>query len=84
MAWTYSDYLTLTGTARLTRLRLHVKEVADRISDWQSQAVGGELSGSRFQVQDYLQSLKSELVTLEASLGVAPAARTIFTRGVAV
>lgn len=33
-AWTYSDWITLSpgSEARLTRLRLHIQEVSDRIS----------------------------------------------------
>lgn len=27
--WTYSDWITLEGEARLTRLRLHIQEVSD-------------------------------------------------------
>lgn len=33
MAWTYSDYVNLDGSARLTRLRLHVQEVSDFITE---------------------------------------------------
>ncbi len=33
MAWTYSDYVTLDGSARLTRIRLHIQEVSDRITE---------------------------------------------------
>lgn len=33
-AWTYSDWITLSpgSSERLTRLRLHIQEVSDRIS----------------------------------------------------
>lgn len=27
--WTYSDWITLDGSERLTRLRLHIQEVSD-------------------------------------------------------
>lgn len=27
--WTYSDWITLSGADRLTRLRLHIQEVSD-------------------------------------------------------
>lgn len=33
MAWTYSDWITLTGSARLTRLRSHIKEVTDALEN---------------------------------------------------
>jgi len=36
MAWTYSDWITLTGSSRLARLKLHIQEVADRISERRS------------------------------------------------
>jgi len=33
MAWTYSDWVTLTSkSSRLTRLRLHIQEVVDELS----------------------------------------------------
>ena len=33
MAWTYSDYVTMSGRARLARLQLHIQEVSDKITE---------------------------------------------------
>lgn len=32
MAWTYSDWITLTGSSRLTRLRLYIQELSDALT----------------------------------------------------
>lgn len=71
----------MTGAARLTRLRLHIQEVSDRLADWQSQSAAG-MSGARFSLEKYLETLKAEMTDLEAALGESPSgtARTFLTR----
>ena len=57
MAWTYSDYTTLSGAARLARLQFHIKEVSDRLTENYS------IQGRSKQVdplQKYLDTLKTE------------------------
>ena len=58
MAWTYSDWTTMTGTAQVTELGLHIKEVSDRITEDYSTGVGQ--SKSTGTLERYLESLKSD------------------------
>jgi len=52
MAWTYSDYATYDyGAARLTRFRLHVQEVSDKIG---AEMSDGGASRSTNALQSYL------------------------------
>jgi hypothetical protein len=58
VAWTYSDYITYAdAAAKLTRLRLHIHEVTDKIGREQS---AGDMSTSSTALQKYLQDLKNE------------------------
>lgn len=81
-AWTYSNWITLAAgsTARLERLRLHIQEVSDRISQ------GNFSSEGKAHAYDYLQSYLSDLHKREKEESVASAAttgeRATFTRGV--
>ena len=54
MAWTYSDYITMTGSAKLTELRLHIKEVSDAIQGKQTMNTDGR-NMSKFDLTKYLQ-----------------------------
>lgn len=77
MAWTYSDYITYDdGADRLTQLRLHIQEVVDRLEDWQSQNLAS-MSGSRYQLQGYLERLLSAENSLASALGVDALAASI-------
>lgn len=68
MAWQYSDYIILDNDLdKYNQLKLHVKEVADKLAEPMS--FGGELSWSREQYQAYLATLKSELNKLKTALG---------------
>lgn len=83
-AWTYSDWITYaTGNAtRISRLRLHIQEVSDRISNG-SFATEGK-SHDYGLLQDYLAELM-RTETAEASIGDSVAttpSRVSFTRGV--
>jgi hypothetical protein len=64
--WTYSDYVTLTGSAKRDRLALHVQEVSDSLAGG-SYSVEG-LSVSRPN-DAYLAHIKVELRELDAQLG---------------
>lgn len=56
MAWTYSDWITLTdASAQLTRLNLHIQEVSDKLSSADVTADGK--SASRSTQQQYLDGL---------------------------
>lgn len=67
MAWTYSDWVTLTGTARVTRLRQHVREVSDSIGREVS-ADGKSVSSNA--TQAYLDKLMVRLDNEERRPGV--------------
>ena len=55
MAWTYSDWITQTDDgARLTRLRLHIQEVSNKI---RREVGAGDMSQSSRAVREYLDSL---------------------------
>lgn len=61
MAWTYSDYVTLSGTARLTRLQLHIQEVSDCITE-NVQVTGRGVDTNP--LNTYLKALKDEEIKL--------------------
>jgi hypothetical protein len=66
MAWTYSDWPSqTTRAARLTRLRLHVAEVANDIGTEKSGHGYSEGSGS---VVQYHASLTEQLQRLESTV----------------
>ena len=76
-AWTYSDWITYIpgNSTRLSRLRLHIVEVSDRISTGDS-ATDRE-SHSYSYLKDYLSKLHESLLREEAiSSDASP-----FTRG---
>lgn len=65
MAWTYSDWVTQTTAAsKLTRLRLHIQEVSDRITE--SMSADG-VSHNAADIRQYLDSLKRD----EREMGAA-------------
>lgn len=83
-AWTYSDWVTYEdGSAKLTRLRLHVKEVTDALNGITGYSTDG-LSVSRDPgtSRSYLDTLLAELKSLEASFGNS--GRAGFTRGLGI
>lgn len=61
MAWTYSDWITLSGSAQRSQLALHIQEVADRVSESRSKE---GFSTNTQPVLDYLKHLQSELKRL--------------------
>ena len=76
MAWTYSDWETeYTGTASLTQLKLHIKEVVDRLHGLSGITAGGA-NAQRYQLDQYLRELQSQRKTLQAVLGVNAAGGT--------
>lgn len=78
MAWSYSDYVTLDyGAARLSQLRLHMQEVADKLS---AEMGTSSKNYSTNAIQSYLTSLRKaereEMALCKAASGDRPA----FTR----
>lgn len=61
--WTYSDWITSASgsTTRLTRLRLHIQEVADRI------ASGTFIQEGKEQHKELLQKYLADLLEREES-----------------
>ena len=57
MAWTYSDYITMSGTTRRARLALHIQEVSDRVSE--SRSFEG-MSTNTSPLNEYLKQLMAE------------------------
>lgn len=80
-AWTYSDWITLgSGTsARLSQLRLHIKEVSDKISTANFSTEG------KSHDQDLLQQYLKDLMAAEAkeaqAAGLSAGTRSTWTRG---
>lgn len=65
MAWVYADYLTMSDTpAQIARLKQHILEVSQTLANPQSQSISGD-SYTLANLVNYLQSLKSELLSLE-------------------
>ena len=70
--WTYSDYVTYDhDSSRVTRLRLHVQEVSNALNNYKSQGYSG-MQGGKFELQNYLTQIKTELRNLEERLGIGP------------
>lgn len=71
MAWTYSDWVTYdAGTAKLTRLRLHIQEVSDYLQKNQEGNVGGQVY-RRFDLEKYRESLETKEGKMADELGVS-------------
>lgn len=66
MAWTYSDWITLSGSAQRARLALHLQEVADRVSESRSKE---GFSTNTQPILDYLKHLQAEHRRLGGSGG---------------
>lgn len=81
-AWTYSDWITyeVGNSTRLSRLRLHIQEVSDRISNGNFQTEG--TAHSYDFLQDYLESLSEKEVEEAALVNAGLGNRCSFTRGV--
>lgn len=82
--WTYSDWITYeSGTAtRLTRLRLHIKEVSDRISTGNYSNQKG--SHDKDALEKYLELLHRDERSESAAAGATNGSRAYFTRGRAI
>jgi hypothetical protein len=83
LAWTYSDWITqTTDSTRLTRLRLHIQEVSDKIT--QEVSSGGN-SRSSSALQAYLADIRKEEKSLAAAVsgasGGVSRARFVRARG---
>ena len=81
--WTYSDWVTLdAGTAKLARLRLHIKEVSDYLTKNQEGNVDAR-SYRRFDLVKRLEDLEKKEAKMAEDLGVSTPAvtnRARFTR----
>ncbi len=80
--WTYSDWITLDSgsAARLSRLRLHIKEVSDKIS---SGNFSTEKKSHDFAyLQQYLADLHRQEKQETASSAPAAGQSVTFTRGI--
>lgn len=82
-AWTYSDWITYERSSadRLTRLRLHVQEVSDKLASG-SYSIPG-FSTSKGELAAYLDRLTTQEKEEAAAVGRATGARVGFTRGFA-
>jgi hypothetical protein len=79
--WTYSDWVTYEdGSAKLTRLRLHVQEVSDKLAN-PSYSTEGLSVNPRENLGTYLAGLNAEREKLEATVGRANGTRLGWTRG---
>jgi len=68
--WRFSDYITRpTLSQQRERLRLHIREVSDVLSRFQSRNGGDGWSYSRYALSDYLKNLKAELDALDRQAG---------------
>ena len=83
MAWTYSDYQSMSGAARLAQLRLHIQEVSANLSEYESlQGYGRQAGRDQGSINKYLETLNKEKDALEKQLGTGQAAnRRTYTRG---
>lgn len=69
MAWSYSDWPTLSTTAlKLARLNLHIAEVADRIGN---ERTAGEYSTGSGTLGGYMTTLLAQQARLEAKPGTS-------------
>lgn len=66
MAWIYSDYISSTGSARLTRLRLHIQEVSDQLTA--ATTSNGESYNPQV-LESYLAKLETKEQRLASELG---------------
>ena len=79
MAWTYSDYVTFdAGAARLTRFRLHLAEVSDKLSPEMTET--GSAYSTR-EIREYLKILQAAAPKETATCKAVAGTRSVFTRG---
>ena len=80
-AWTYSDWITYetTSATRLSRLRLHIQEVSDKLSSG-SYSIPG-FSTSKGELVSYLDRLRVDEPLVAQAVQRATGARVGFTRG---
>lgn len=79
--WTYSDWITYerSSASRLSRLRLHIQEVSDKLSSG-SYSIPG-FSTSKGELAAYLDRLSSQEEVEASAVGRATGARVGITRG---
>ena len=64
--WTHSEYVTLSGKARIAKLRGHIAEVSDALYLFKSRNIA-DMGYSRHDLSLYLRELKQELEALSPS-----------------
>lgn len=84
--WTYSDWILLDdGAAKLTRLRLHIKEVSDSLVSGSFTERSGGMRVDKAEIESYLAALRTDEKELAKRIGgVAGTGKTSWTRGVAI
>lgn len=82
--WDYSDYITYdeSTTTYLTRLRLHIQEVSNKLITG-SYSLGGRSVSKGF-LQDYLKDLQAKEKRAADIQGAGSGTRSSFTRGRAI
>jgi hypothetical protein len=78
MSWTYEDYITMDGSARLTQLRLHIQEVSNKLTQ-ETSADGKSRSSSTLQA--YLKTLKDEELSLTGRVNRTAGGISLVRRG---
>lgn len=81
MAWTYTDYLSeTTAASKRAKLVLHIQEVADALANFKTRAGADGWSYTRYDLQQYLDSLKKELTAHDAVYGSGVPRSGMFVR----
>jgi hypothetical protein len=65
MAWTYSNWITFTGQARQTQIRLHIQEVSDALT---ARVQGNSVGYDPTPLQAYLDGLLKREGEINSSL----------------
>ena len=81
MAWIYSDYLSeTTPPTKRAKLVLHIQEIADALANFKTRSSADGWNYSRYDLQQYLDSLKKELSTHDALYGSGVPRSGMFVR----
>jgi hypothetical protein len=86
MAWSYSDWetgYTAGSAAQLARLKLHIKEVSDALTEVDVTYPGGR-SHVHPRLTDYLKMLRESEAKLEKTVQTVAGSRVGWARGRAI
>lgn len=76
MAWTYHDYESqASDTLRLERLRLHIAEVSQALSQPAVSGVGYSRDPNTGALREYLADLRARRAELESRIAIASGSR---------